>query len=268
MWLEVQGMAAQMQREGHVPNFDVIAEIVGESQVKHPEDIPIACAFVQKFGGGREGQYIADLAKFVALCVPANRKIEASKLDAFVNLHLEAAELCPEFVIACLKMDFDCPQDKCKNGVCRFLPETKIAALAKSLKAAMTEANAHLRTFKKAMSKLKFPDPDDAIVHSGIADAVVARIVHELPVPQKFKDKTACGALRLIIRELKILCKSNIDNPFDEGESDEEGEQEEGKKEAPEKPSSSTRHLIEYNAAGKAVGTERSTLESRASWPM
>ena len=127
----------------------------------------------------------------------------------------------------------------------------------------MIEANAHLRTFKKAMSKLKFPDPDDAIVHSGITDAVVARIVHELPAPQKFKDKTVCGALRLIIRELKILCNSNIDNPFDEGESDEEGEQEEGKKEAPEKPSSSTRHLIEYNAAGRAVGTERSTLESQ-----
>ena len=41
------------------------------------------------------------------------------------------------------------------------------------------------------------------------------------------------------------------------------GEQEEGKKEASEKPSSSTRHLIEYNAAGKAVGTERITLESQ-----
>ena len=72
-----------------------------------------------------------------------------------------------------------------------------------------------------------------------------------------------CAALRLIIRELKILCESNIDNPFDEGESDEEGEQEEGKKEASEKPSSSTRHLIEYNTAGRAVGTERSTLDSQ-----
>ena len=263
MCLEIQGMAAQMQREGQVPDFDVIAEIVGESQVKHPEDIPIACAFVQKFGGGKEGQYIADLAKFVALCVPANRKVEASKLDAFVNLKLEAAELCPEFVIASLKMDFDCPQDKCKNGVCNFLQTSIIGRLAGTQKAAMIEANAHLRTFKKSMSKLKFLDPDDAILHSGIADAVVARIVYTLPLPKKFEGKTVCAALRLIIRELKILCKSNIDNPFDEGESDEEGEQEEGKKEASEKPSSSTRHLIEYNAAGQAVGTERSTLESQ-----
>ena len=125
-------------------------------------------------------------------------------------------------------MDFDCPKDKCQNGVCKFLAEPKIGLLERSLKAAMIEANAHLRTFKKAMSKLKFPDPDDAIVHSGIADAVVARIVYDLPVPQKFNDKTVCAALRLIIRELKILCKSNIDNPFDEGESDEEGEQEPG----------------------------------------
>ena len=77
--------------------------------MKHPEDIPIACAFVQKFGGGKEGQYIANLAKFVALCATANRKIEASKLNAFVNLKLEAAEWCPGFVIASLKMDFDCP---------------------------------------------------------------------------------------------------------------------------------------------------------------
>jgi len=61
------------------------ANAEGESQVKHPEDIPIACAFVQKFGGGMKGQYIADLAKFVALCVPANRKVEASKSDAFKN---------------------------------------------------------------------------------------------------------------------------------------------------------------------------------------
>ena len=263
MCLEIQGMAAQMQREGQVPDFDVIAEIVGESQVKHPEDIPIACAFVQKFGGGKEGQYIADLAKFVALCVPANRKVEASKLDAFVNLKLEAAELCPEFVIASLKMDFDCPQDKCKNGVCNFLQPSNIGRLAGSQKAAMIEANAHLRTFKKSMSKLKFLGPGDAILHSGIADAVVARIVHMLPLPKKFEGKTVCAALRLIIRELKILCKSNIDNPFDEGESDEEGEQQEGKTEAPEKPSSSTRHLIEYNTAGRAVGTERSTLESQ-----
>ena len=41
------------------------------------------------------------------------------------------------------------------------------------------------------------------------------------------------------------------------------GEQEEGNTEAPEKPSSSTRHLIEYNAAGRAVGADRSTLESQ-----
>ena len=47
------------------------------------------------------------------------------------------------------------------------------------------------------------------------------------------------------------------------GESDEEGEREEGEKKATEKPSSSTRRLIEYNAAGRAVGTERSTLESQ-----
>ena len=155
-------------------------------------------------------------------------------------------------------MDFDCPEDKCNNGVCKFLQSSKIGLLAGSQKAAMIEANAHLRIFKKSTSKLKFPDPDDAILHSGIADAVVARIVHMLPVSKKFEGKTVCAALRLIVRELKILCTSNIDNPFDEGEYDEESE-----KEAPEKPSSSTRNLIEYNAAGHAVGTERSTLESQ-----
>ena len=31
----------------------------------------------------------------------------------------------------------------------------------------------------------------------------------------------------------------------------------------PEKPSSSTRRLIQYNAFGQAVGTERMTLESQ-----
>ena len=59
------------------------------------KNIPIAGAFVQKFGGGLEGHYIADLAKFVTLCVPANRKVEASKLDAFNTLKLEATEMCP-----------------------------------------------------------------------------------------------------------------------------------------------------------------------------
>ena len=185
------------------------------------------CPKVRRWRGG---QYVADLAKFVALCVPENRKVEASKLDAFVNLELEAAELCPEFVIASLKMDSDCPPDKCNNCVCKFLQASKIGVLAGSQKAAMIEANAHLGTFKKSMSKLKFPDPDDAILHSGIADAVVARIVHMLPVSKKFEGKTVCAALRLIIRELKTLCKSNIDNLFDEGHSDQAGEQEEGDK--------------------------------------
>ena len=49
--LECNGVAAEMiEQEGDIPDYDVVGEIVGQSQVKNPDDIPRACAFVQLYG--------------------------------------------------------------------------------------------------------------------------------------------------------------------------------------------------------------------------
>ena len=39
--------AAMIEKEGDIPDYNVVEEIVSQSQVKNPEDIPRACAFVQ-----------------------------------------------------------------------------------------------------------------------------------------------------------------------------------------------------------------------------
>lgn len=252
--------AAMIEKEGDIPDYDVVEEIVGQSQVKNPEDIPRACAFVQLYGGGKKGQYIKDLAKFVALCVPAQRTIESTKLTAFLKLKLEASELCPEFVIAVLKMDYDAPEKSVFNHVCRFLKETHIASFGNDKKAEMIEANAHLRSFHKFLAKIEFHDDDEETLTKGIGDCTVGRIVCELPVPAKFQGLTVVQALRLICSE-HIKKGSNLENPFGPPDGDDEND---GNKCAPKSATSGAMFgLVEYDASGRAHGVDKNTLQAQ-----
>ena len=260
--LECNGVAAEMiEREGDIPDYDVVEEIVGQSQVKNPDDIPRACAFVQLYGGGKHGQYIKDLAKFVALCVSAQRTIESTKLSAFLKLKLETAELCPEFVMAVLKMDYDAPEKSVFGHVCKFLKEPHIAAFGNDKKAEMIEANAHLRSFHKFLEKVEFQYDDQQTLTKGIGDCTVGRIVCELPVPAKFNDLTVVQALRLTCSEL-IKKGSNLENPF--GPPDDEDE-DDGNSAPKSTPASSGAMfgLVEYDAAGRALGVDKNTLQAQ-----
>ena len=258
--LECNNVAAEMMGadDGDV-DYQHVEEIVAQSQVKNPDDIPRACAFVQLYGGGSRGQYIKDLAKFVALCVPAQRTIESNKLSAFLKLKLETHELCPEFVTGVLKMDYDAPEKNVFSHVCKFLKESHIASFGGDKKSEMIEANAHLRSFHKFLDKAEFPDDDQHTLTKGIGDCTVGRIVCKLPVPSKFDDLTVVQALRLICSEL-IGNNTTFENPFGPPDEDDDGA---NAKEGSKASSGAVCGLVEYDDCGRAHGIDKVTLQAQ-----
>ena len=123
----VQELASQQESTGQNADFTAIAANVLQSQPRHPEMIPQICEFVQKYGGGRNGQYVKEINTFVALCCQSDRTLTGRFLEAFTKLRLTTAELCPDFVAASIKMHLNAPDDKVIAGVSRFLKEVKTA---------------------------------------------------------------------------------------------------------------------------------------------
>ena len=128
----IQQLSSQMIEKGEAPDFDVIASIVLESEPPNPQEIPKACSYVQLYGGGKSGQYINDLKRFVSLCAPGGRSISADLLSAICKLKFESGELCPDFITAILKCTYGGPDKSIKNGICTFIKDTHVNSLEKS----------------------------------------------------------------------------------------------------------------------------------------
>jgi hypothetical protein len=250
----IQQLATQMIDDGVEPDFSQIASVVIESEPPNPHEIPKACSYVQLYGGGKSGAYIDDLKRFVSLCAPGGRSISADLLTAICKLKFESTELCPDFVTAMLKCTYDCPEKYVKNGICTFVKDTHVSSLEKSRKPAMIEANAHLRAFKRFVLQMTGSrEYQEYIVQTGLADTTVVRRVFDLPVSDKFENKTVVEVLRALAQSLIDSRSADIENPF--GISEEAASSD-------KKASPSTSGLVEYDQ-GVAVGVERSTLAAQ-----
>lgn len=248
--MNIQNLAAEMESNNDKANFDTIAIIVKQSCPKHPEDVAKLCSFVQLYGGGTRGQYLADLTQFASMCVPSNRTLSADMMQKIVNLKLESSELCPEFVIATLKCNLDCPENKVYEGICKFVKDTTINALAGSKKAVMIECNQHLKDFKKFARSLGLPDRS-YVMYTGLADCTCARIVHELLLSAEYESCSVVQALAKIAAKMLEGKAGIAENPF--ADSLELGA-------SPTAQSSSNDGLVQYDQHGIAHDVDRRML--------
>ena len=257
--MNIQTLAASMQEDNKVANFDLIAAQVRQSCPKHPEDIHKLCSFVQLYSGGKDGQYLKDLTEFASLCVPSNRTILADMLQKFVDLKLESSELCPEFVVAVIKCNLDCPPNKVFAGICRFVKDGNIQRLQSAKKADMMESNQHLKDFKAFVKRVGV-DRQTYTAQTGLADCVVARLVLELPCSADYDNLTVRQALNKIARyvlkkfgngRLTAMAMDTV-NPFHDAAFVEVGAR-----------SSSSVGLVEYDARGSATGVDKVMLQQQ-----
>lgn len=255
--LEVQELAAETEKGGKTANFEEIRSIVLESQPTNPGAVAHICNWVQLYGGGVSGLFVRDLAEFVSLCVPSDREIDPEILESFVQLKkkLRKEELCPDFVCAALKMNYDCPKKWVKSGVCRFLKDNHVSSLGGAKKGDMVNANVQLRSFKNLCKALQL-DRDAYQQETGKADCIVARIIFDLAVPAEFDNLTFMQALRKLASLLLAKYDAELENPF--GDDEDIDESKGGK---PNAAASSSMHgLVEYDDRGVAKGVEQQTL--------
>ena len=257
--MNIQTLAASMQEDNKVANFDLIAAQVRQSRPKRPEDIHKLCSFAQLYSGGKDGQYLKDLTEFASLCVPSNRTILADMLQKFVDLKLESSELCPEFVAAVIKCNLDCPPNNVFAGICRFVKDGNIQRLQSAKKADMMESNQHLKDFKAFVKRVGV-DRQTYTAQTGLADCVVARLVLELPCSADYDNLTVRQALNKIASNLlKKLGNGRLTamamdtvNPFHDAACVEVGAR-----------SSSSVGLVEYDARGSATGIDKVMLQQQ-----
>ena len=78
--------------------------------LKDSIDVSKLIKYVQKWGGGNDGRFIADLNAFHTVYVPAGRIIPSATFGAIADLKLGPDELCPLFACAIVKAQATCPK--------------------------------------------------------------------------------------------------------------------------------------------------------------
>jgi hypothetical protein len=251
---EVQKLATEMQDDDTLniePNWQVIEQIVLQSEPPRPEEVPTICQFVQKFGGGKNGQYVKMMIEFMACCVPDDREIAASFLRAFNDLKLQEHELCPDFVAAAIMCQANCPQEDVKHGVCSFIKDTSVTKLEKSLKESMIEANRTLKEFKKWIFTTALSEKHRVAFHGKTA-CLIVRLLFDLP--RDSEASTYGGVCHLTAEEVIKIMITKVSNPW----SKEEEEAEELAH-----PATSAKRLVHYNEEGEAEGLKKVLLENQ-----
>ena len=103
--------------------------------LKDSIDVSKLIKYVQKWGGGNDGRFIADLNAFHTVYVPAGRIIPSATFGAIADLKLGPDELCPLFACAIVKAQATCPKDKVCSRVCRFITASDIVSCQSTRKA-------------------------------------------------------------------------------------------------------------------------------------
>ena len=151
-------------------------------------DIPVFTRFVQLWGGGEEGQFVADLNRFHQLFVPAGRTVPTSTFKSLCDLKLGPSELMPHMVTAIVKTQASCPASKVQENVCRFISPADIAGIEKSTtKSKFLEGEKVLREFRKLASTVGLNDPD-RVKFFGRLDTTVVRFLFTKPLVVKHPD--------------------------------------------------------------------------------
>ena len=182
----IQNSASAMSVNGCAPDWDVVRRRAAQSEPKCADDIPYLCNFVQKYGGGISGGYIKEINEFVKYCVPNDRKVAGSFFESLSKLKLEGHELCPLFVMAVIKAQAKCPQDKVHSHVCRYITNSEVNALQGPKKESMIEAEALLKAIRAVALKLDLPRQEQTKL-LGKADCLIAKIVLDKSVPEKYE---------------------------------------------------------------------------------
>ena len=101
------------------------------SNVTTMHDIPSLVAFVQRWSGGSHGLLLKELTFFHRNHVNSDRIIPAATFQALANLRLSAEQNgIPLFVIAVLKCQLTCPDNKVIQKLCKYITAGDIGSIA------------------------------------------------------------------------------------------------------------------------------------------
>ena len=268
MMNEVQQLVRPFLERGDAPNWSEIQSIVLQSESPNKEDVPHVCAFVQKYGGGVKGQFVEEISDFTRVVVPADREVEGSYLNAFCKLKLAQEELSPDFVVACVLAQATCPDDKVKNGVCKFIKDGAIARFDKDpkLKTSMIECNKLLHGFKQWVNNIESHrlSPEDKIALNGQCSCVIARKILGESIPAKYAQCENANNVAFYVAGEVCDAANNgrdkiIENPYAalEPKADEDTK-------APNSiVAPSKRMAVEYDDGGNALGMNKLFLTEK-----
>ena len=161
---------------------------IAKSESKHVADIPVLSAFIRLYGGGKKGQFNRRLQMFVQGCVPDGQYIGSSTFAAIVGLKFRTDEYCPNFMIAILETQSNCPPSAVRSGICRFITESDINALVGAKKQAMINAEKIMKVVWSVAHLIEDRIPKDKFLDiMGRFDVLVVRVVLDKPRPTHIK---------------------------------------------------------------------------------
>ena len=252
--VKIQSMVeAQSKASGGSVNWTEIKNAIMRRNVVELGDLNQLLKFVQVYGGGDSGKFIAELDSFHKVFVPSGRIIPASTFGAIAELKLQPSELCPFFASAVVKAQASCPQAKVANKVCNFISAGDIASCQGAKKQLMVLAENVLAECRAVVSRHSI-DASIATKCLGRVDTLMARYV--LKKEGKFETVTDIGA-QFVAELNEALAKhsassSGIASPW-------------ARPSAPTARSSRASvndvpNVVQYDAGGKAQGAAKMSL--------
>ena len=249
--LRIQRSAESMSAQsGGAADWQLLQKGILKRKVPEPDDIPDMIKYVQRWGGGDAGSFIAELNAFHQVFVPSGRVISGATFKAIAELRVGPGELFPIFATALVKTQATCPQNKVNNKVCKFLTQQDIASCEKAKKDEALGAEDILRTFRSLASDMPY---HDQVRFFGKLDTTIVRHVLKKPMSEKF-DHVHDVARHFVIELEKILDK-RIDHPWKT-------------KPAAAASSSSSKseivpNFVQFDAAGQAIGAHKLSLVNK-----
>ena len=213
---------------------------------------------VQIYGGGVDGKFVADLKDFHQSHVPTGRIVPISTFGALVALNLQPSELAPLFVTAVVKTQASCPASKAPNNVARFLTTGDISSLCSRNKPDMLIAEDVLSKFRSIIASVDIAEKTKLKLLSKF-DCVVVRFVFKKDPAGKYEsiDEVGhqfCEELNEAIKQVGKTC--TVQSPWVVNPTVDQS----ASSTAAEAP---LLNLVQYDAAGKAVGAERLSLDTK-----
>ena len=133
-----------------------IEKLCVRSQPKRPEDVPDHVHFAKKWRGGSDNKWLKDINRFVqGPLYPGHQHISGSWWRAVGNLGLEPDDMCPFFILGCIKLHCSEPPDS--DGICRHVTTGDIQSIARKKLPQVREAHLIQNVLGSLLSALQPP---------------------------------------------------------------------------------------------------------------